>query len=161
MQKAVKIFNAFFIVLVIFTSVVTGIFQIAACGAAQDCAKPENMGSLKCAAVNSTIDCTKNELPAVVTQFGPVVGKLIGEATGADGSVDWAHVESMLGSLGSAYGACVIGTIIESYALAPPKLATGEVRPSLEALKEGLNHSRVTLWKLDGGVKIHTAHGDI
>jgi hypothetical protein len=131
------------------------------CGAAQDCKKPENMNSVTCTALNSVIDCTKGELPAVIMQFGPVVSQLIDEATGADGTVDWAHVEKMLGSLGAAYGTCVLGTIIQNYMASPPKLSPGEVKPSVAALKDGLNHTRATLWKLDPKVKIHTAKGDL
>jgi hypothetical protein len=131
------------------------------CGAAQDCQKPENMNSVKCTAINSVIDCTKNELPAVVTQFGPVVEKLIGESTGADGGVDWGHVEKMLGSLSASYGACILGTIIQTYASAPPKLSPGEVAPNIPMLKDGFNHARTTLWKLDPKTKIRTSKGDL
>lgn len=133
----------------------------AGCGAAQDCRKPENMNSLKCTAINEVIDCTRGELPKVVDQFGPVVSKLIDEATGADASIDWQHVEGMLGTLGSAYGACIVGNIIQSYAMAPPKLSPGEVKPSLTALKAGYEHARIALWKLDPGVRVRTAKGTL
>lgn len=131
------------------------------CGAINKCKDPANMNSVECTAINTAIDCTKNELPAVTTQFGPVVEQLIGEATGADGSVDWGHVEKMLGSLSASYGTCILGNIIENYMTAPPKLAPGEVKASVSTLKDGLNHARTTLWKLDPTVKIHTAKGDL
>lgn len=138
-----------------------GFGTLAGCGAAQDCKKPENMNSKTCTALSSIIDCTKGELPAVVTQFGPVVSQMIDEATGADGSVDWMHIEKMLGSLGAAYGTCVLGNIIENYMASPPKLSPGEVKPSIPALRDGLNHARTSLWKLDPSVKIHTSKGDL
>jgi hypothetical protein len=139
---------------------------LAACdsacsGAINKCKDPANMNSVECTAINTAIDCTKNEIPAVTTQFGPVVEQLIGESTGADGSVDWGHVEKMLGSLGASYGTCILGNIIQNYMAAPPKLSPGEVKPSVATLKDGLNHARTTLWKLDPTVKIHTANGDL
>lgn len=140
---------------------VLAVCSLAACGAAAQCKDPANANSATCTAVNVGIDCTKGEIPSVVDQFGPVVDKLIGEATGADGTVDWGHVETMLGSLGVSYGTCVVGEIIEKYMTAPPKLAPGEVRPSVAMLKEGFSHARVTLWKLDPSVKVHTSKGDL
>jgi hypothetical protein len=135
--------------------------SLACCGAAQECKDPANMNSIKCTAVNSAVDCTKGELPAVVTQFGPVVSQLIDEATGADGNVDWGHVEKLLGSLGSSYGMCVLGNIIQNYMVSPPKLSPGEVKPSMASLKAGFAHAKTSLWKLDAGAKVHTDKGDI
>lgn len=132
-----------------------------ACGAAQGCKKPENMNSMKCTAINSIIDCTKGELPAVVQQVGPLVSKVIDSVTAADGSVDWGHVETLMGSMSSAYGTCILGNIIEGYMNAPPKLVPGEVRPALATLKAGLDHAKTELWKLDPKTVIHTAHGDL
>ena len=133
---------------------------VSACGPAARCKDPANMNSVACEALNAAIDCTKGELPAVVTQFGPVVEQLIAEATGADGSVDWAHVEKMLGSLSSAYGSCVLGSIIENVLASPRKLAPGEVAPSADELKRGLTAFR-TSHKVNPGVVIHTAKGDL
>lgn len=141
--------------------VLLALIGCTSCGAVNKCKDPANMNSVECTVVSSVIDCTKGELPAVVTQFGPVVEQLIGEATGADGTVDWAHVEKMLGSLGASYGTCVLGNIIQNYMASPPKLAPGEVKPSVAALKDGLSHARASLWKLDATVKIHTAKGDL
>jgi hypothetical protein len=119
------------------------------------------MNSVKCTVVNTVIDCTKGELPAVVMQVGPVVAQLIDEATGADGSVDWAHVEKLLGSMSAAYGTCILGNIIQNYMASPPKLSPGEVKPSVASLKAGFDHAKGSLWKLDANVTIHTAKGDL
>jgi hypothetical protein len=119
------------------------------------------MNSLKCTSVNSIIDCTKGELPAVVMQVGPLVSKVIDSLTGADGSVDWSHVEELMASMSSAYGACIIGSIIEGYMSAPPKLAPGEVKPAMASLRAGFEHSKTTIWKLDPKTVVRTTHGDL
>lgn len=131
------------------------------CGPAAECKVPANATTTKCVAVNSVVDCTKGETPAVVAQFGPVISQLIDEATGADGSVDWATVEGKLGSIGTSYGTCVLGSIITHYMVMPRKLAQGEVAPNVNILKAGFSHAKMTLWHLDPETVVHTADGDI
>lgn len=132
--------------------VLTGVMGLilAACGAAQECKDPANAGSARCNIVNSSVDCTKDELPLVVTQFGPVVSQIIDQVTGADGSVDWNHVEGTLTSLGAIYGVCVLGSVLERYINAPPKASRpdGIVSPRLDEIRRGFEHAKTSLWHL-------------
>lgn len=134
---------------------------LVACGAVSDCKKPEQVNTVKCVAINAVIDCTKGEIPNVILTVGPVVEKVISESTGADGSVDWAHVEKTIVSLGPAYGACVLGAILHAKKSPKAKHEPGIVEPTEAALRDGLNRARTLVWKIDPAVKIRTEQGDL
>lgn len=136
--------------------VIALVMSLASCGAAQECKDPANMNSLKCTAINVAIDCTKDIAPAVLTQVGTVFEQVVLENTSADGTVDWGHVWQIFGRMGQSYGACLIGNMIDSYAASPPKIAPGEVRPSVDELKKGLVAAKAT-YHLAPTDKIKTA----
>ena len=129
-----------------------------ACGATRKCQDPANMNSLECTAINVAIDCTKDIAPGVLTQLGTVFEQIVLENTTADSSVDWSHVWQIFGRMGSSYGACLIGTMIDSYAAAPPKPTPGEVKPSVDELKKGLAVAKTT-YRLAPTAQIKTAKG--
>lgn len=139
----------------------TALLLWGGCSAAQDCKDPVNMHSPKCTVINAVLDCTKDEIPAVIVQFGPVVSGIIGENTSADGTLDVPNIEKRLASVGSAYGECILTDILGGVLAAPPKLSPGEVRPNSSTLKSLLSHARVTLWHRAETATVHTKYGDL
>lgn len=131
------------------------------CKTVNDCSQPENMNSLKCTAINSALDCGKGELPAVITQFSPLVEWAIKEATGADGSIDTGTLEKALGNMGQQFVSCTVGTVIEGYGAEPRKLAPGEVAPDVHQLRAWFADAKTRKMKLTKSTIVHTKYGDI
>lgn len=139
----------------------TVFMALVACSDMADCRVAERVNMPKCVALNALIDCTKGEIPQIIVTVGPVVEKVIGESTGADGSVDWDHVEKTIGTLGATYGACILGAILQDRKHPKAKLSPGIVEPTEATLRDGLNRARTLVWKIDPAIKIRTAQGDL
>ena len=138
------------------TIVIAIVCALAACGPGVDCKDPANASTAEC----SVIDCTKGELPQVISEVGPLVGHIIEQHAQPDGKIDWTAIESKLASLGSTYGACILGSLLKQQE-APKGVMATKARIAPADLRAGFEHARTSLWHLPPTTKIHTANGDL
>lgn len=77
-----------------------------------NCKDPKNAQSAACVVEGAIVDCTGvSSLPSAVEVVSPIVGKLIGSAAQADGSISWPLIEPQLINLALQYGMCVLAEV--------------------------------------------------
>lgn len=86
------------------------------CGGSLNCQDPKNAQSATCVVEGAIVDCTGiSSLSTAVVVAEPVVDKLLGSAKQADGSFNFAPIESSLVDLALQYGPCVVAEIWTRY----------------------------------------------
>lgn len=106
------------------------------------CAAPANAGDLTCAIINDVLDCTKGELPAIVTAMEQLAVLAIKSFLLSDGTLNESAASSFFGQMPGAYGECLLGTLEDTYSNSPPKLENGEVAVSVTSVRNVMNQVR-------------------
>ena len=85
-----------------------------------NCSDPKNAGSAECNVINAVVDCTNvSSLATGVAAATPIVEALISGARAADGSINWAGIETELVDVAEKYGMCVVSQIWNDYVNPP------------------------------------------
>lgn len=111
-------FVALFCAILIFAPTSSG------CGGI-DCKDPKNASSTACTAEAAALDCSGGSIDGALALWGPEIEQLIETARGADGSINWASIESSLTEDVYKYGSCVVGAVFGKYFTPTPAIAQG------------------------------------
>lgn len=94
---------------------------LSSCGGATNCQDPKNAQSAVCVVEGVLVDCTGiSSLSTAVVVAEPIVDKLLTSAKQADGSFNFAPIESQLVDLALQYGPCVLAEIWTRYMSGTP-----------------------------------------
>lgn len=103
---------------------------IATLAACSSCATLKEEGK---ALAGDVVDCTTQHARTLTEQFAPLVDSLLRNATGADGSIDWAPVKQASSKFGLDTGGCVLATVIARHT--QPRASADPSAPQVSPLE--------------------------
>jgi len=102
-----------------------------ACGGV-NCKDPVNATKTECVIENNVLECAGSNLTGALTTFGPEITALIQSARQADGSINWAGIETQLVEDILKYGGCVVAAVFEELTSKPTISAGANTAPDEE-----------------------------